>query len=494
MARTTAIAPSHASRGDVAEIVELLSAELDAIAAALTETIHEHLDELDDDMRVWTLQSTRANLGVMVTMMREGADPALTVAPPEAIGYAKEYVVRGLDFGLLQRAYRTAQGVFAGMVLERLRGTTGDADHLADAMGFFNTWIFAWIEAIEQQLTKVYMAEREQWVRGAAAMRAAEVRALLGGAAVDATEVSLRLGYELERWHVGYVVWSEAAAEAPGAGQALFGEMEQVAAAVAESLGARSALTVAQGRHLACWAGRLEPQHLEDLRVPRRVRSSGRGAGKSANASVEGAAVDVGAASAGSGLSVAAGTPSFGVEGFVLSHREALLARRVAQLRGEGGAGGGSGAGAASVGSGVTGAGAGGARAGSAAAGAGAEGGSGSAGAGATGAGRVCVAYPDLALEALMVDDVESARRFAARELGPLLAGDDATVRLASTLAVFLDEGASFARAARRLGVHTNTVTYRVHRAEELLGHRVTERQLELRVALRLSRLVPSAD
>jgi hypothetical protein len=436
MARTSAIAPTAASRGDVAAIVALLSAELDEIAAALTERIHEHLDELDDDMRVWTLQSTRSNLGVMVTMMREGADPAATVAPPEAIAYAKEYVVRGLDFGLLQRAYRTAQGAFAGMVLERLRETAGDADHLADAMGYFNAWIFAWIEALERQLTEVYMSEREQWVRGAAAMRAAEVRALLAGTRGDAAEVSQRLGYELERWHVGYVVWSDTAAEAPGAGQALFGEMEQVAAAVAESLGARSALTVAQGRHLACWAGRLEPQHLEDLRVPRGVRTSRAQAGKGANAP------------GGSALSVAAGMPSHGVEGFVLSHREALLARRVAQLRGEGG---------------------------------GAE------------AGPVCVSYPDLALEALMVDDVDSARRFAARELGPLLAEDDATVRLASTLAVFLEEGASFARAARRLGVHTNTVTYRVHRAEELLGHRVTERQLELRVALRLARLVPSS-
>jgi hypothetical protein len=447
MARTTAIAPSAASRGDVAAIVALLSAELDAIAAALTERIHEHLDELDDDMRVWTLQSTRSNLGVMVTMMREGADPAATEAPPEAIAYAKEYVVRGLDFGLLQRAYRTAQGAFAGMVLERLRETAGDADHLADAMGYFNAWIFAWIEALERQLTEVYMGEREQWVRGAAAMRAAEVRALLGGARGDSAEVSQRLGYELERWHVGYVVWSDTAAEAPGAGQALFGEMEQVAAAVAESLGARSALTVAQGRHLACWAGRLEPQHLEDLRVPRRiprsVRSSPSRAGKTANAPLGGiraGGADLG--SAGGGLSVAAGTPSHGVEGFVLSHREALLARQVAQLRDEGAA---------------------------------------------------CVAYPDLALEALMVDDVDSARRFASRELGPLLAEDDATVRLASTLAVFLEEGASFARAARRLGVHTNTVTYRVHRAEELLGHRVTERQLELRVALRLARLVPTS-
>ena len=78
-------------------------------------------------MRTWTLQSTRANLGVMVTLMREGADPRSVTAPPEAIGYAKEYVVRGLDFALLQRAYRTAQGVFAGMILDppaRRRPTT----------------------------------------------------------------------------------------------------------------------------------------------------------------------------------------------------------------------------------------------------------------------------------------------------------------------------------------------------------------------------------
>jgi PucR C-terminal helix-turn-helix domain/GGDEF-like domain len=411
----SAIAAPARSRAEVEAIVETLSAELDEVAATLADTIHEHLDELDDDMRTWTLQSTRANLGVMVTLMREGADPRSAEAPPEALGYAKEYVVRDLDFVLLQRAYRTAQGVYAGMILERLRRVTDDADHLAEAMGFFNTWIFAWIEAIERQLTDVYMSEREQWVRGAAAMRDAEVRAILAGAAVDAAAVSRRLGYELGRWHVGYVIWSDGAAEAPGAGQALFGEMEQAAAAVAESLGARSALTVAQGRHLACWAGRREPQHLGDLRLPRGTAR---------------------------GLAVAAGSPAHGVEGFVLSHREALLARRVAQMRGEGG--------------------------------------------------RACLAYPDVAVEALMVNDPEAARRFAERELGPLAARDDSTVRLASTLGVFLEEGASFVRAARRLGVHTNTVTYRVRRAEELLGHRVTERQLELRVALRLARLVPS--
>jgi DNA-binding PucR family transcriptional regulator len=98
--------------------------------------------------------------------------------------------------------------------------------------------------------------------------------------------------------------------------------------------------------------------------------------------------------------------------------------------------------------------------------------------------------YADVALDALMIHDIDQARRFVARELGPLAADDDGTLRLRGTLRVFLEEGASFVRAARRLGVHENTVTYRVHRAEDLLGHRAVERQLELRVALRLARLV----
>jgi PucR C-terminal helix-turn-helix domain/GGDEF-like domain len=406
--------PPAASRGEIEAIVETLSRELNGIAAVLADTVHEHITELDEDMRPWTLQAARADLGVIVTMIRESTDPRSAQAPPEAIGYAKEYVFRGLDLTLHQRAYRAAQSVFEGMIVERLRAETDDPDHLAEAMAFFNAWIFAWVEAIERQLTDVYISEREQWVRGAAAVRGAEVRALLrGGSPVDAATVSLRLGYELDRFHVGFVVWSEEGSESPGDAGALFAAMERAAAAVARSLGAGAPLTVAEGRHLACWAGRSSAPDLSRLRLPR---------------------------SAGPGLSVAAGTPAHGVEGFVLSHREALLARRVVQLRGEGAA--------------------------------------------------AMAAYPDLALEALLADDLSAARLFVARELGNLAASDDATVRLASTLTIFLEESGSFVGAARRLGVHANTVSYRVRRAETLLGRPVGERQLELRVALRLARLV----
>src|ERR1700753_3512451 len=174
-------APPVASRGEIEVLVETLSHELDEIAATFVETVHEHLPELDEDRRPWTLQAARSTLGVIITMMREGDDPGSAQPPPEAIGYTKEYVVRGLELSLMQRAYRTAQGVFGGIILERLRAATDDAERLAEAMAFFNAWIFAYVEAIERRLTDVYVSEHEQWVRGAAAVRAAGVRALLGG-------------------------------------------------------------------------------------------------------------------------------------------------------------------------------------------------------------------------------------------------------------------------------------------------------------------------
>jgi hypothetical protein len=408
------LAPPIASREEIDGLVELLGHQVEEISATLADTVHDHLSELDEDMRPWTLQAARANIGLIVTMMREGDDPAAVQPPPEAIGYTKEYVVRGLELSLMQRAYRAAQSVFGGIILERLRVVTDDADLLAEAMAFFNAWIFAYVEAIERRLTDVYMTEHEQWVRGAAAVRAAEVRALLGGATeVDVAAVSLRLGYELDRCHVGFVVWSEEEGERPGDAGALFARMERLAAAVARSLGAGPPLTVAEGRHLACWAGGGSEPDLSNLRLPR---------------------------TGARGLSVAAGTPATGVEGFVLTHHEALLARRVARLR--------------------------------------------------SGAGAAVATYPDLALETLLTEDPEAARRFAARELGPLAAPDDATLRLASTLEIFLEENSSFVGAGRRLGNHATTVAYRVHRAESLLGRPLAERQLELRVALRLGRLL----
>ncbi len=412
MRAPAAIPPSHGSRAGIGEALAGINAELDDVARALTDTIHQHLDELDDELWVDTLHSVRSNLGLLTTMLGEGTDPSRAAPPPEALAYAKEYARRGLPFELLQRAYRTAQAAFSRMWLERLRTAAPEPDAFADSVGFFNDWLFSWIEALERQLTGVYMAERERWVRGSAAARAEQVRAVLDGGALDVADAGRRLGYELRRRHLAYVVWGDDAA--PDDGDASFGEMERLAAAVAEAAGSRSQLAVALGRQLACWTALGTDAAPADLPVR-----------------LEGA---LGSSS----LRVAVGLPGEGLEGFRRSHREALLARRAADSLGH--------------------------------------------------AGR-CVSYEQAALDVLLTQDVDAARRFALRRLGPLAQPGEQPRRVARTLAVFLEEGSSFARTARRLGVHENTVAYRIRRAEELLGHRVADRQLELQVALRLAPL-----
>ena len=62
--------------------------------------------------------------------------------------------------------------------------------------------------------------------------------------------------------------------------------------------------------------------------------------------------------------------------------------------------------------------------------------------------------------------------------------------RLRATVRVYLEENLSPARAARRLGIHQNTVVYRVKQTEELLGHAIEQRRLQLEVALRLSDMI----
>ena len=76
------------------------------------------------------------------------------------------------------------------------------------------------------------------------------------------------------------------------------------------------------------------------------------------------------------------------------------------------------------------------------------------------------------------------------RELGGLTASDDATLRLAATLRTYLEERSSRSRTAKRLGIHENTVSYRIRQAEEILGRSADERTLELRVALSLTHVV----
>jgi DNA-binding PucR family transcriptional regulator len=95
--------------------------------------------------------------------------------------------------------------------------------------------------------------------------------------------------------------------------------------------------------------------------------------------------------------------------------------------------------------------------------------------------------YQRVELVALLASDLPRARRFVAAQLGPLASTSEPAERLRETILAFLVAGGSGTRAAKGLYVHQNTVTYRVKRAEELMGRRVSHNPVELVCALTLA-------
>jgi DNA-binding PucR family transcriptional regulator len=102
--------------------------------------------------------------------------------------------------------------------------------------------------------------------------------------------------------------------------------------------------------------------------------------------------------------------------------------------------------------------------------------------------------YRDVALTALTSTDMTHAAAFVEAELGALGATDEGTRRIAETVRVYLAEGRNRARASRVLGLHANTIAYRLGQAAELLGHDLDERSAEVQVALMIAPLLPGGE
>jgi DNA-binding PucR family transcriptional regulator len=103
------------------------------------------------------------------------------------------------------------------------------------------------------------------------------------------------------------------------------------------------------------------------------------------------------------------------------------------------------------------------------------------------------VHHDDVGLEILLMRDPKRARQFVQRELGPLAGDTVEASRLRETLEASFHFGSHVA-AADHLQLHEHTVRNRLHKAEELLGHTLSERRTELQVAARLIRLLDGIE
>jgi DNA-binding PucR family transcriptional regulator len=95
--------------------------------------------------------------------------------------------------------------------------------------------------------------------------------------------------------------------------------------------------------------------------------------------------------------------------------------------------------------------------------------------------------FDDVELAALCSKDVVACQAFIADTLGPLASDSSEIRRLRATLETFFALNSNYRATAARLGVHHNTVRYRLERARALLGRAPEDDRLQLEIALHLA-------
>lgn len=94
--------------------------------------------------------------------------------------------------------------------------------------------------------------------------------------------------------------------------------------------------------------------------------------------------------------------------------------------------------------------------------------------------------WSDHLLTILVGQDLEKAAWYVQAVLGPLADNSAKAEGYRQTLNAYLNSGHSLLHGAERLGIHRNTLVYRLQQLEDLLTYPIKERELELRCALHL--------
>ncbi|MBO9521458.1 MAG: helix-turn-helix domain-containing protein [Nocardioidaceae bacterium] len=355
-----------------------------------------------DDAALTALVTTsvRAQWTAFLAQLQEPRNRFVLVQPAAEV--AVDLARRGEPLPVLLRIYRDAQRAvweYVGAAIGA--GPVAPRDPAA-ALLYLWSRASAWLDAAIEESIELFTEEQERIRQGSNARLLQVVRDLLDGTSpYDARAAGVQLGFGLDGRHVALLLH----ADEPNA----VADLTAAADRLARRLRSRSTLVVNPGgRDLWCWFALGEGAWTETL-------DGARGALTKA------------------GLTVAAGAPGSGIDGFVRSHREAHEAQRL-MFR------------SAALGP-VT-------------------------------------RYDDVEALVLVGTAPAAAERFVVRRLGDLAGTDETSTRLRATLEVLLRTG-SVDAAARELVVHRNTVRYRVAQAEERLGRALDGDTAELALALR---------
>lgn len=332
-------------------------------------------------------------------------------SPPQVREWARTLARRGFELPVLLSSYRIAQRATWDFINEVLDQQVSDPALRSAVLVKFWSHAAQWMDTTVESLTALFTEEQQQWRRSPAARQAVIVQAVLSGSADDVDRASAELAYPLSQSHIAFTVHCDPSVLETEATR----KLDCATRTLRAWLAGGQLLTVPSGAHSA-WGWTALPR---------------------------GADPEVGSSppSLPQGVRAAVGNCGPGLQGFRISHCEAVAAFSVAGTDAS-----------------IT---------------------------------RFCDVDIACLVAGMLGEEARSA--FVGRELGTLADADETARRLRETLRAYLASGCDVAGTAERFSLHPNGLRYRIRQAEKRIGHSIQQRRGHLEVALEIISVLGSS-
>ncbi|WP_246230728.1 PucR family transcriptional regulator [Mycolicibacterium sediminis] len=217
-------------------------------------------------------------------------------AMPEVLAGPVEVVARGIGIEHMLRSIHVAHATATEVLLDAAARVI-PATHRFAEMRWINGLLFGVVEVVNARMSHEYTRAHEAWLTSSMALRMKTIEDILVGTEVSIGRATQVLGYDLSRWHLAAIAWTDGRAPADPT------HVQRTASGVLAAAGCVSTLVLPVGAH-SVWAW----------------------GSRTAHAPTPSAASEVAPTP---NVWVATGMPGVGVDGFRRSHRQAGDAARI---------------------------------------------------------------------------------------------------------------------------------------------------------------------